>query len=65
MTGASTDPIFPEPAAATGRHPDTLHAVAITRPALHGRLALAWQAGGVLSPAARVFLARAREAFPA
>lgn len=37
-----------------------LHAIAITRPAMRGRLALAWRTGGPISPAARALIARAR-----
>jgi DNA-binding transcriptional LysR family regulator len=37
-----------------------LHAIAITRPAMRGRLALAWRTGGAISPAARALVARAR-----
>ena len=41
-----------------------LHAVAITRPRLQGRLALAWRTGGTLSPAARALIDRARALHP-
>jgi DNA-binding transcriptional LysR family regulator len=37
-----------------------LHTIAITRPAMRGRLALAWRTGGPISPAARALIARAR-----
>jgi DNA-binding transcriptional LysR family regulator len=37
-----------------------LHAIAITRPAMRGRLALAWRTAGPISPAARALIARAR-----
>lgn len=37
-----------------------LHAIAITRPAMRGRLALAWRTEGPISPAARALIARAR-----
>jgi DNA-binding transcriptional LysR family regulator len=40
-------------------HPE-LHAIAVTRPAMRGRLALAWRSGGPISPAARALIARAR-----
>ncbi|MUM17555.1 LysR family transcriptional regulator [Mycobacterium sp. CBMA271] len=42
------------------RHRDGVVAVDI-RPALRGRLALAWRLGGPVSPAARAFLDRARD----
>lgn len=51
--------ILPEPIAR--EHPEELHVVFI-RPAISGRLALAWRAAGVQSPAARAFLAHARTA---
>jgi DNA-binding transcriptional LysR family regulator len=38
-----------------------LHAVALTRPALRSRLALAWRPHAAASPAARAFVAHARE----
>jgi DNA-binding transcriptional LysR family regulator len=41
-----------------------LHALAITRPALRGRLAFAWRREGPTSPAARVLIERARRALP-
>lgn len=41
---------------------DRLRVLTITRPALRGRLALAWRAGGPSSPAGRAFVGRAREA---
>jgi DNA-binding transcriptional LysR family regulator len=44
---------------------DTLHAVAIRRPALRARVALAWRAGGPASPAARALVAHARQALAA
>ncbi|OXM74853.1 MULTISPECIES: LysR family transcriptional regulator [Amycolatopsis] len=51
--------ILPESVATT--RPD-LHAITITDPPLRGCLALAWRAAGPVSPAARVFLDRARAA---
>jgi DNA-binding transcriptional LysR family regulator len=39
-----------------------LHVVPITRPRLHGRLALAWRARGRASPAGRAFVAHALSA---
>jgi DNA-binding transcriptional LysR family regulator len=41
-------------------HRDQLHALAITRPQMLGRLALAWRAEGPTSPAARTFISHAR-----
>jgi DNA-binding transcriptional LysR family regulator len=37
-----------------------LHTIAVTRPAMRGRLALAWRTGGPISPAARALISRAR-----
>ncbi len=37
-----------------------LHALDITDPALHGRIALAWRSGGPIAPAARVLINHAR-----
>lgn len=51
--------ILPESAAAAWAA--DLHAVAITRPRLRGRLALAWRAEGPLTPAARALIDRARQ----
>jgi DNA-binding transcriptional LysR family regulator len=42
-----------------------LHAISIIRPELRGRVALAWNAQGSLSPAARTLLRRARRVLPA
>ncbi|WP_163508341.1 LysR family transcriptional regulator [Fodinicola acaciae] len=39
---------------------EDLHPIDLTRPAIRGRLAFAWRAGGPTSPAARAFIARAR-----
>jgi DNA-binding transcriptional LysR family regulator len=39
---------------------EDLHPLTITRPALRGRLALAWRADGAISPAARALVAQAR-----
>jgi len=44
---------------------DRLRPLAITRPALRGRLVLAWRADGPGSPAGRALLERAREAITA
>lgn len=44
--------------------PGELHSIAITRPRLHGRLALAWRAEGPTSPASRALIGRARAEFP-
>ncbi|WP_441247542.1 LysR family transcriptional regulator [Kitasatospora sp. McL0602] len=44
---------------AESRSPE-LHSIAVTHPALHGRLALAWRAEGPANPAGRALLARAR-----
>ena len=49
--------ILPESVARA--HPE-LHAIEVTRPAMRGRLALAWRTGGPISPAARALIARAR-----
>jgi DNA-binding transcriptional LysR family regulator len=49
--------ILPESAATQPRH---LHVLAITRPRLRGRLALAWRTEGPVSPAARALIGRAR-----
>jgi DNA-binding transcriptional LysR family regulator len=38
---------------------EELHAIAITRPGLRGRLELAWRAEGTISPAARALIGRA------
>jgi DNA-binding transcriptional LysR family regulator len=43
-------------------HSTELHALAITRPQIRGRLALAWRAEGPVSPAARALIGRARTA---
>lgn len=50
--------IVTEPAARACR--GQLHALAITRPRMRGRLALAWRAEGPTSPAARSFISHAR-----
>src|SRR5262245_35499795 len=54
--------IVPESTART-RSPE-LRAIAIARPDLRGRLALAWRADGALSPAARALIGHARNALP-
>ena len=41
-----------------------LHALALTRPPLRGRLAFAWRRQGPTSPAARALIERARKALP-
>jgi DNA-binding transcriptional LysR family regulator len=51
--------VLPESAALD--HPE-LHAVAITRPRLRGRIALAWRTEGPVGPAARALIDRARHA---
>jgi DNA-binding transcriptional LysR family regulator len=43
--------------------PSGLHAVAISRPPMRGRLALAWRKQGSISPAARALVDHARERF--
>lgn len=50
------------PASIAHAHHARLHAVAITRPRLHGRLALAWRSRGPAAPAGRAFVAHARSA---
>jgi DNA-binding transcriptional LysR family regulator len=50
--------IVPESLAAA--HPDEVQALRLRRPALRGRLALAWRASGPPSPAARAFVEHAR-----
>lgn len=49
--------ILPESVATA--NPD-LHVIAVTRPAMRGRLALAWRTDGPISPAARALIGRAR-----
>ena len=49
--------ILPESVALA--HPE-LHVITISRPAMRGRLALAWRTEGPLSPAARALIGRAR-----
>ena len=48
------------PESITRARPDELHAIAITRPALRGRIELGWRAAGPWSPAARALIAHAR-----
>lgn len=48
------------PQAAADAHPAELHAIAITRPQMRARLALAWRAQGPISPAARALITHAR-----
>jgi DNA-binding transcriptional LysR family regulator len=50
--------ILPQSVAAA--YPDELHALAVERPRLRGRLALAWRAGPPSSPAARALIEHAR-----
>jgi DNA-binding transcriptional LysR family regulator len=50
------------PASITGARRGELHAATITRPALCGRIALAWPAGGPANPAARELIGRTRAA---
>lgn len=52
--------ILPEPVARA--HPSELHALALTRPRLRGRIALAWRAEEPTSPAAQAFISHARSA---
>jgi DNA-binding transcriptional LysR family regulator len=51
--------ILPESAAVAA---EELHPIRITRPRLHGRVALAWRADGPVGPAARALIAHARAA---
>ncbi|MBB2911029.1 DNA-binding transcriptional LysR family regulator [Streptosporangium becharense] len=48
------------PASIAAGYPGELHAITVTRPRLHGRMALAWRAEGPVGPAARVFIDHAR-----
>ena len=48
------------PASIANAHPTELHAVAVTRPRLRSRLALAWRTEGPISPAARALIGHAR-----
>ena len=48
------------PASIANAHPTELHAIAVTRPRLRGRLALAWRADGPINPAARALIGHAR-----
>ena len=50
------------PASLAAAHASELHAIAITQPALHGVLALAWRAEGPASPAGRALVEHARAA---
>jgi DNA-binding transcriptional LysR family regulator len=52
------------PASAAAGRPE-LHVLSVTRPRLHGRVALAWREGGPSGPAAQALLARARAEVPA
>ncbi|MGA3029781.1 MAG: LysR substrate-binding domain-containing protein [Candidatus Limnocylindrales bacterium] len=52
--------ILPESVALA--HPE-IHAIVITRPAMRGRLALAWRTEGPISPAARALIGRAQTGF--
>ncbi len=51
------------PESITRARPDALHAIAL-RPALRGRIELAWRAEGPWSPAARVLIDQARAILP-
>ena len=51
------------PESITSARPDALHAIAL-RPALRGRIELAWRAEGPWSPAARVLIDQARAILP-
>ncbi len=51
--------IVPQPVARA--HHEQVHAIAITRPALHGQIALAWRTEGPVSPATRAFITAANE----
>jgi len=55
--------ILPESVAQT--HAKIIHALAISRPRLRGRLELAWNPEEPISPAARALIAYARKRFPA
>jgi len=48
------------PASIANAHLTELHAIAVTRPRLRGRLALAWRADGPINPAARALIGHAR-----
>ena len=48
------------PESVTRAHAGQLHAITLTRPALRGRIALAWRAEAPSSPAARAFIGHAR-----
>lgn len=48
------------PESVTREFPGQLRAIALTRPELRGRIALAWRAGQPPSPAARAFIGHAR-----
>jgi DNA-binding transcriptional LysR family regulator len=48
------------PRSIANARPAQLHAIAVIRPRLRGRLALAWRAQGLTSPAARALISHAR-----
>lgn len=50
--------ILPESVALA--HGDELHTLTVTNPRMRGRVALAWRAGGTISPAARALIGRAQ-----
>jgi DNA-binding transcriptional LysR family regulator len=52
------------PKSITDARPARLHALAITRPTMHGRIELAWRAEGPTSPAATALLEHARSTLP-
>jgi DNA-binding transcriptional LysR family regulator len=54
--------IVPQPVA--NAHHKQVHTIAITRPALRGRIALAWRTEGSISPATQAFITAANEACP-
>ncbi|HZV49093.1 MAG TPA: LysR substrate-binding domain-containing protein [Candidatus Dormibacteraeota bacterium] len=51
------------PRSTAAARPEELHPIAITRPRLRGRMALAWRGRGPSGPAARALIERARTAF--
>jgi DNA-binding transcriptional LysR family regulator len=54
--------IVPESVSRT--YADQVHAAKIVKPALRGILVLAWRSEGATNPAARAFIAQARETLP-
>ncbi|RJQ81218.1 LysR family transcriptional regulator [Pseudonocardiaceae bacterium YIM PH 21723] len=53
------------PVSMIDEYPDTLRAVRFADPGIRGRMGLIWRSVGPISPAARVFVRYARQAFPA